>query len=68
MNVFTCGEKISKLAVSDSRKFHSSQSSANLSINQSFFKNCYYRQARYQILFFVFAITADFAPNNILSF
>ena len=39
INLFTCVEEIIKLEVQSSKKYHSSQSAANLSIYQSIFKN-----------------------------
>ena len=39
MNLFNCGEEISKLAVYSNEKYFSSQSAAKLSIYQNIFKN-----------------------------
>ena len=39
MNVFTCEEEISELAVYSSKKYRSFQSTANLSIYQNIFKD-----------------------------
>ena len=39
MNLFTCGEEISKLDVQSKKNYYSSQSAANLSIYQDIFKN-----------------------------
>ena len=40
MNVFTCGEEISKSEVSSSKNYSSSQTVANLNLYQNIFKNC----------------------------
>ena len=40
MNLFACGEEISKLAVYSSKNYYSSHSVANLNIYQNIFKNC----------------------------
>ena len=40
MNLFACGEEISKLAVYSSKNYYSSHSAANLNIYQNIFKNC----------------------------
>ena len=40
MNLFTCGEEISKLAVYSSKNYYSFLSAANLSFFQNIFKIC----------------------------
>ena len=48
MNVFTCGEEISKLAVSNIKKFHSSQSAAKKYI----FKIAFLKKVKFMSLIY----------------
>ena len=51
MNDFTCGMEISKLAIYNSKKYHSSQSAANVSICGAIFKICSLKKYIFKMAF-----------------
>ena len=51
MNDFTCGTEISKLAICNSKKYHSSQSAANVSICGTIFKICSLKKYIFKMTF-----------------